>query len=103
MVRTGFVRSAGLGYQENRTKWANGGWVEPDSYRPTSSQLMGLRRRAGDRLEARPNVDREVRRMENRWDTPRKCNNLSLSHTLDAEGGCEIFIVYVQKHPVKDK
>ena len=33
------------------------------------------------------------------------CNNLSLSHTLDAEGGCEIFIVYyyVQKHPVKDK
>ena len=64
---------SGIGYtQENRKKWANGGWVEPDSHRPTNSQLMGRKRRAGDRLDAKPDVDREVRRMENRWDTPRK-------------------------------
>ena len=67
------VPDSGIGYtQDNRTKWANGGWVELDSYRQTSSQPMGRKRRAGDRLDTRPNVDREVRRTENRWGTPRK-------------------------------
>ena len=33
---------------------------------------MGCKRRAGDRLDTRPNVDREVRRTENWWGTPRK-------------------------------
>ena len=64
---------SGIGYtQDHRTQWANGGLVEPDSYRPTGSQLMGRKRRAGDRLATRPNVDGEVHRTENRLGTPRK-------------------------------
>ena len=46
--------------------------MEPDSYRLTGRQLMGRKRRAGDRLVTRPNVDREVHRTENRWGTPCK-------------------------------
>ena len=64
---------SGIGYtQDHRTKWANDGWVEPDSYRPTDSQLMGRKGRAGGRLATRPNVDGEVHQTENRWGTPRK-------------------------------
>ena len=81
--RTGQVRwfgqdlsgapDSGIGYtQDNRTQWVNGGWVELDSNRPTSSQPMGRKRQAGDWLDTRPNVDREVRRTKNRWGTPRK-------------------------------
>ena len=33
---------------------------------------MGRKRRAGDRLATRPNLDGEVHRMENRWGTPCK-------------------------------
>ena len=33
---------------------------------------MGRKRRAEDRLDTRPNVDREVRREGTRWGTPRK-------------------------------
>ena len=76
-LRGGQVRSDSLDRicPERRTrvsKWANGGWIEPDSHRPTNPQLMGRKRRAGDRLNARPDVDREVRHTENRWDTPHK-------------------------------
>ena len=65
---------SGIGYsQDHRTLWASGDWVEQDSYHPTDSQLMGRKRRAGDRLATSPNVDEVVHRRENRWDTPRKC------------------------------
>ena len=42
---------SGIGYTlDYRTQWANGDWVEPNSYRPTGAHLMGRKRRAGDRL-----------------------------------------------------
>ena len=64
---------SGISYtQDHRTQWANGDWVEPDPYRPTGSQLMGRRLRAGDWLTTSPNVDGVVHRKENRWGTPRK-------------------------------
>ena len=64
---------SGIGYsQDHRTQWASDDWVEQDSYHPTGSQLMGRKRRAGDRLATSPYVDNVVRRRENRWDTPRK-------------------------------
>ena len=64
----------GIGYsQDHRTQWAGDDWVGQDSCHPTGSQLMGRKRRAGDRLATRPNVDGEVHRTENRWGTPRKC------------------------------
>ena len=64
---------SGIGYsQDHRTQWANGDWVEQDSYHPTGSQLMGRKRRAGDRLATSPNVDEVVHQRENRWGTPRK-------------------------------
>ena len=67
------VPDSGIGYsQDHRTQWASDDWVEQDSYHPTGSQLMGRRRRAGDRLATSPYVDNVVRRRENRWDTPRK-------------------------------
>ena len=60
---------SGIGHtQDNRTNRTNEVWGEPDTYQPTSSQPMGRKRRAGDRLDTRPNVDREVRREG----TPRK-------------------------------
>ena len=64
---------SGIGYsQDHRTQWANSEWVEPDSCHPTGSQLMGRRRRAGDRLVTSPNVDEVVHQRENRWGTPHK-------------------------------
>ena len=64
---------SGIGYNQNhRTQWASGDWVEPDSYHLTGSQLMGRKRRAGDRLATSPNVDEVVHRRENRWGTTRK-------------------------------
>ena len=64
---------SGIGYtQDHRTRWADDGWVEPDSYRPTDSRLMGRKRRAGGRLATRRNVDSAVHRMENQWGIPHK-------------------------------
>ena len=64
---------SGIGHtQDNRTNRTNEVWVETDTYQPTSSQPMGHKRRAGDQLDTRPNVDREVRREGTRWGTPRK-------------------------------
>ena len=74
MVGTELVRGArGIGYtQDSRTNRTNEIWGEPDTYQPTGSQPMGRKRRAGDWLDTRPNVDREVRREGTRWGTPRK-------------------------------
>ena len=58
--------------QDNRTDQTNEVWCEPDTYQPTSSQPIGRKRRAGDRLETRPDVDRGVRREGTRWGTPCK-------------------------------
>ena len=42
---------SGIGYsQDHRMQWTGDDWVEQDSYHPTGSQLMGCKRRAGDRL-----------------------------------------------------
>ena len=58
--------------QDNRTDRTNEVWYEPDTYQPTSSQPIGRNRRAGDQLDTRPEVDREVRREGTRWGTPHK-------------------------------
>ena len=64
---------SGIGYtQDHRTRWADNGWVEPDSYRLTASQLMGRKHRAGGRLATRRNVDSTVHRMESQWGIPHK-------------------------------
>ena len=67
------VPDSGIGHpQDHRTDLNNEVWCEPDTYQPTSSQPIRRKRRAGDRLETRSNVDRRVRREGNRWGTPRK-------------------------------
>ena len=64
---------SGIGYtQDHRTQWADDDWVEQDSCHPMGSQLMGRKRRAGDRFAPSPYKDDVVRQTENRWDTPRK-------------------------------
>ena len=64
---------SGIGYsQDHRTQWAGDDWVEQDSCHPTASQLMGRKRRGGDRFAPSPYEDEVVRQKENRWDTPRK-------------------------------
>ena len=62
------VPDSGIGHtQDNRTGRNNVGWCDQNTYQPTSSQPIGHKRRAGDRL-----VDRGVRREGARWGTPRK-------------------------------
>ena len=51
---------------------------------------MGLKRRAGDRLDARPAVDREVHRTENRWDTPHKCALFGLGGPDSMSSGSDV-------------
>ena len=64
---------SGIGYsQDHRRQWARDNWVEQDSSHPTGSQLMGLKRQAGDRLATSLYADDVVRQRENRWNTPRK-------------------------------
>ena len=54
---------SGIGHtQDNTTDRTNEVWWEPDTYQPTSSQPIGRKRQAGDRLDTRPGLDREVRR-----------------------------------------
>ena len=53
-------------------KWASDDWVEQDSCHPMGSQLMGRKRRAGDRFAPSPYEDYVVRQTENQWDTLRK-------------------------------
>ena len=64
---------SGIGYsQDHRTQWAGDDWVEQDSCHPKDSQLIGCKRRAGDRFAHSPYEDDVVRQTENLWDTPRK-------------------------------
>ena len=67
------VPDSGIGHtQDNRTDRTNKVWYEPDTYQPTSSQPIGRKRLAGDWLDTRPKVDREVQREGTRWGAPRK-------------------------------
>ena len=67
------VPDSGIGHtQDNRTGRNNVGWCDQNTYQPTSSQPIGRKRRAGDRLETRSDVDRGVRREGTWWGTPRK-------------------------------
>ena len=64
---------SGIGYsQDHRTQLAGDDWVEQDSCHPMGSQLMGRKRRAGDRFTPSPYEDDVVRQTENWWDTPCK-------------------------------
>ena len=64
---------SGIGYShDHRTQWAGGDWVEKDSGHPMGSQLMGRKRRAGDRFAPSPYEDDVVRQTETQWDIPRK-------------------------------
>ena len=64
---------SGIGHtQDNRAGRNNVGWCDQNTYQPTSSQPIERKRRAGDRLETRSDVDRGVRREGARWSTPRK-------------------------------
>ena len=64
---------SGIGYsQDHRTQWAGDDWGEQDSCHAMGSQLMGRKRRAGDRFAPSPYEDDVVRQTENQWDTPRK-------------------------------
>ena len=57
------VPDSGIGYtQDHRTNRTDEVLGELDTYQPTTLQPMGRKRRAGDRLDTRPNVDREVGR-----------------------------------------
>ena len=67
------VPDLGIGHtQDNRTDQNNEVWCEPDTYQPTSSQPIRRKRRAGDWLETRSDIDRRVRREGTQWGTPRK-------------------------------
>ena len=67
------VPDSDIGYTfDNRMHRTNEVCGEPDTYHPTSSQPMGCKRRAGDRLDTRPNVDRKVRWEGTWWGTPHK-------------------------------
>ena len=56
--------------QDNRTGRNNVGWCDQNASQPTCSQPTRRKRRAGDRIETRSDVDRDVRREGARWDTP---------------------------------
>ena len=64
---------SGIGYsRDHRMHWAGDDWVEQDSGHPMGSQLMGCKRRAGDRFTPSPYEEDVVRQTEDRWDTPSK-------------------------------
>ena len=66
---------SGISYsQDHRTQWAGDDGEEKDSGHPMGSQLMGRKRRAGDRFApSRYEVD-IVHQTETRWDIPRYQN-----------------------------
>ena len=47
-------------------------WEKRKSNQPTDSQLMGRKRRAGDRFAPSSYEEEVVRQTEHRWDTPHK-------------------------------
>ena len=95
MVRTWFGQNLsevpGIGHtQDNRTDQTNEVWCEPDTYQPTSSHPIGRKRRAVDRLDMRPDVDREVRRKGSRWGTPYKRDLFGLDGPYIMSSGSEV-------------
>ena len=64
---------SGIGYtQDHQTRWADDGWVEPDSFAPTTSQPTGRKRRAGGRSAVRRIPDGTVHLRDNQWGIPHK-------------------------------
>ena len=64
---------SGIGYsQDHISQWADDDGVEQDPCHPTDSQLMGRKRRAGDRFAPSSYEEDVVRQTKHRWDTPRK-------------------------------
>ena len=66
------VTRSWVGLRWNRTGRNNVGWFDQNTSQPTSSQPIRRKRRAGDRIETRSDVGRDVRREGARWGTPRK-------------------------------
>ena len=64
---------SGIGYtQDHQTRWADDGWVEPDSFAPTNSQTTGRKRRAGGRSAVRRIPDGAVHWRETSGGIPHK-------------------------------
>ena len=64
---------SGIGYtQDNRTRWTDESWVEPDSFTPNTVQLTGRRRQGGGRSAVKRIPDGAVLRKDNQWGIPRK-------------------------------
>ena len=64
---------SGIGYsQDHRTQWAGEDWGKRKFSQPTDSQLMGRKRRAGDRFALSSYKEDVARQTEHWWDTPRK-------------------------------
>ena len=64
---------SGIGYsQDHRVQCAGDDWEKRKSNQPMDSQLMGRKRRAGDRFAPSSYEEEVVRQTEHRWDTPRK-------------------------------
>ena len=53
-------------------QWAGDDWEKRKSNQPTVLQLMGRKRRAGDRFAPSSYEEEVVRQTEHRWDTPCK-------------------------------
>ena len=67
------VPDSGIGRtQESRMGWNSVGWCDQNAFRPTSPRVIGRKRRAGDRVEMKSDVGRDVRREGPRRGTPRK-------------------------------
>ena len=64
---------SGIGYtQDHQMRWGDDGWVEPDSFAPTTSQPTGHKSRAGGRSAVRRIPDGTVHWRDNQWGIPRK-------------------------------
>ena len=57
---------------DHQTRWADDGWVEPDSFAPTTSQPTGRKRRAGGWSAVRRIPDGAFHWRDNQWGNPRK-------------------------------
>ena len=64
---------SGIGYTQNhQTRWADDGWMEPDSFALTTSQPTGRKHRAGGRSAVRQIPDGAVHWRDNQWGIPHK-------------------------------
>ena len=64
---------SGIAYsQDHRMQCAGDDWEKRKSNQPTDSQLIGRKRRAGDRFVPSSYEEEVVRQTEHWWDTPRK-------------------------------